>query len=1034
MSLIDNLIARRKAFTFLFIVLVFLGFKSYQNIPREEYPDVQIPIVFVSLDYEGISPEDGEKLLLKPVEKEVQSITGVKKMTSYAIEGKASVVLEFDAGFDSDKAIDDVREKIDLARPELPTDIDEPKIKEIIFSEFPVLNVILTGAVNERALVRIARNLQDRIEEISEVLEVNIAGDLEETVEIVIDPIKLEAFGISFSVIERILNNNRLVTAGALISGSSRYAVKIPGLLEDLDDILELPLKSNGDRVVKVADIAEIKKSYKPRTSIARVNGQTAVTLEVSKRSGENVIATVRKVRELVEIERKFLPETLEIIFAQDSSARIMTSNDDLQNNIIFAVLLVLITLLFTVGLKPAFLVALSIPGTFVLAALILKQLDISLNIVVLFSLILSVGLLVDAAIVITEYADRELSKHNSGIKAFSAAVKRMALPIIISTITTLIVFMPLLFWPGVVGQFMLFIPLTLIITLSCSLLMALIFVPIIGSWSSKDKESDLRSKFAKNFVRTYGKLVTKVLHFPVIFALIVFMALISSIYSFAKFGKGSEFFPEIEPDNASINIRARGNLSIYEKDEIAQKAEELMGHDKKQITTIYSRIGDTGSNQGDNAGPADTIAALQLELNDWRYRDKAKDILADLGTKLSEMYGIIIEADQEKKGPASGKDIQIEVSSRNTKIIDVNALKLVEFMQASELFKDIEDSRQLPSIEWKFDVDRELAEQSGLTVSEIGNYMKLVTNGIVATSYRPDYSDDEVDIVIRFPEEYRNISQFDLLKAILPNGDAVPITSFITQTAQQEVNKIDRIDGYRVVTIKANITEGTLTNIGVKQIAEWLAAGNLSPEVNVKFGGEDEDSKETGAFLQSAFGIALLVMALILVIQFNSIYKMIIIISAAYLSTAGVLIGLLVSNSPFGIVMCGVGIISLAGIVVNNNIIFIDTYDRLRKNSISPVRAIVSTATKRLRPILLTSITTVLGLLPMVFSMNINFFSREVYFNSPSSDWWQQLSTTIASGLIFATILTLFFTPALLLIGEKCSYFWQKKLSKKSN
>jgi len=419
MNLIEKLINRRKAIIFLIIIFIFQGLNAYKLIPREEYPDVQIPMIFISMHYEGISPEDAEKLLLKPSEKELQSIESIKNLTSYSIEGKASIILEFEAGFDSKKALEDVKDKIDIAKSKLPKDIDEPIIKEIIFSEFPILNVILSGSNNEKILVNAAKDLKDVIETLPNILDVNIAGDLEETIEIIIDPVKLESYNITTELIENLIKNNQLVTAGALISDSSRYAIKIPGLIENIEDIANIPVKKNEQRIIKFKDIAEIKQGYKTRNSIARVNGEKAVTLEISKRSGKNVIETVSSIKKTIAQQKKYLPENIKIIYSQDSSKRIITTNYDLQNNIIFAIILVLLTLLLTVGLRPAILTALSIPLCFVIAILILKNIGVTLNVVVLFSLILSVGLIVDSAIVITEYADKKIKENIAQKEAY---------------------------------------------------------------------------------------------------------------------------------------------------------------------------------------------------------------------------------------------------------------------------------------------------------------------------------------------------------------------------------------------------------------------------------------------------------------------------------------------------------------------------------------------------------------------------------------------------------------------------------------
>ncbi len=1015
--MIRQIINKRKAFLFLFIIVIILGVRAYSNIPKEEYPDVTIPIIYISTYLEGISPSDSERLLIKPLENKLKTISNVDKINSYARENGATIILEFQAGFDQEKALKDVREKTDEAKANLPKNIDEPFIKEINLSQRPVLNLILTGTLEERSLINIARNLKNKIEGLPEILSVQIAGNLEDVVEIIIDPVQLENYKISFDIVQQIIDNNVLITAGEITSSNSRFSIRIPSLIKNTKDILTIPIKQYQNKIIKISDIATIKKNYKDRKSIARINGEDAITLEIAKRTGENVIETIKKVKSLLAKEKSNLPSNLAIIYGNDSSKRIMETNQDLQNNIILAILLVLITLLFTIGLRASFLVALTVPGSFFIAILILQYLGITLNVVVLFALILSVGLLVDASIVVVEYASTLLRKDISAKKAFAAAVIRMRTPIIISTITTLIVFLPLLFWPGLVGQFMKFIPLTLIITLSSSLLMALVFIPVLGSFLKPDKEAN-QYIFGKSFVRGYVKLIRFFLKKPFLVLSTVFFLLFIIIILFTSFGKGTEFFPKIEPNNATINIRARGNLSIYEKDNITKEIEKIILFYQDQIRIFYSRTG-SGQNEGQEQAK-DNIATIQLDFQDWQVREKAAVILANIREDLEDVAGIIIEIGQEKKGPSSGKDVQIELSSDNSQAMFLVAEKIVSYLKTRNDLNDIEDSRPVNAIEWRFEVDTELAKKAGVSLEDIGDFTKLVTVGAVASKYHPDDNEDEVDIVIRFPKKYRNLSQFDNLKIILKNGKAIPISNFVKKKAVPEISSIERVDGKRVVNIRASAKKNKVVSNIIIEIKEWLEKQKKNDQIEIKFLGDEKDQQESEDFLKNSFFLALMLMALLLVMQFNSFYKMIIIVTAIFFSIAGVLLGLLITGTTFGIVMCGVGVISLAGIVVNNNIIFIDSFLLLKNKFDNVEDAIVATAQRRLRPILLTAITTILGLIPMIFSVNINFFKAQIYFGAPSSQWWQQLATTIAGGLFFATILTLFLTPALLLIGER--------------
>jgi multidrug efflux pump len=1022
MSVVTNLIFdKRKAFIALWLFISMLGLSEYLKIPREVYPDIRIPIIYVSVNYEAISPEDGERLLIKPIEKEVKTIEGLKYVKSYASQGRVSIILEFEAGFNNIKAMQDVRDRVDKAKAELPENAEEPILKEVIFSEFPVLNVILTGDVPERSLVQAARKLKDKIEELAEILSVNIAGDLEDTVEIIIDPMKLESYGLSMDMIQTIINSNKLIPAGAVETNNSKFAIKLPGLLESIPQIMSLPIKTNGNIVLKIQDIADVVSGYKPRQSLAKVNGLDAVTLEISKRSGHNIIMAVANVRELVDREIAAISSNIEVIYSQDGSQRILATTKDLQSNIIFALILVtLITMIF-IDLQSALLIALTIPGSFLIAILVLAKINITLNVVVFFALILSVGLLVDAAIVVVEYANRQMANNISSTEAFKRSIRRMAWPIITSTITTIIVFLPLLFWPGTMGQFMLFIPITLICTMSASLFMALVFIPVVGSWLKPSYAKPVKSKktISYKFTQGYSNIVKHILHRPVSFSLVTLLSLALVVVIFVFSNPGKEFFPTVEPDNAMIKIRMRGNLSVLEKERFAMMIYEEATAEAESIRVFYTRSGEVAGEGGSN-NAEDVIATISLEFTDWQERDKADKIMQRIRDYTQYYPGMVIEIDTKKKGPSNGKNIQLEVTSLDNSILNSEAKKISDFMLKSQYFRDIEDSRPINSIEWKFDINRELAAQLDVNITDLGNFIKLVTNGVTASNYRPDNNDDEVDIILRFAEKYRNVTQFNHLRIINSEGKAIPITNFVSRISGQELTKINRRDGHRFVTINANVSGEILSDQGVAMIKEFINNSNFDDSTTIKFRGEDEDSNETESFLGKAFMLALIIMILILVLQFNSFYYAFVILSAVFLSTIGVLLGLVLTNTPFGIVMCGVGIIALSGIVVNNNIILIDSYKHYIDNGYSSYRAILHATQKRLRPILLTSVTTVLGLMPMVLRMNIDFLNFTVTFGAPSTAWWYQLSTAIAGGLTFATILTLFFTPALLMIGAK--------------
>jgi len=1023
-AIIQSALARPRTVLLLLALILIAGTISYVTIPKESDPDINIPIIYVSMNHEGISPGDAERLLIRPMEQELKGIEGVKEMRSTAYEGGANVILEFDAGFDADAAIDDVRAKVDLAKPELPDETDEPTVNEVNLSLFPVIVVTLSGSVPERTLLRLARDLQDEIEGISTVLEASLAGDREELVEIVIDPMLVESYALDATeLIDFVGRSNRLVAAGALDTGSGRFSVKVPGLLEGASDLLDLPIKTQGDAVTLLRDVATVKRTFKDPETFARVGGEPALALEVSKRTGENVIDTIAQVRAVVERVSADWPPEVEVAYTQDRSGDIRTMLGDLQNNVLSAILLVMIVIVWAMGWRSAALVGIAIPGSFLAGILVLSALGFTMNIVVLFSLILAVGMLVDGAIVVTEYADRKMAEGNDRRTAYHAAATRMAWPITSSTLTTLAAFLPLMFWPDVVGEFMKFLPITLIATLTASLAMALIFVPVLGSLFGKAERRGpnaavLSAEGEENlddlggFTGFYVRVLHRALRHPGKVVLAAVAILIGVQVYYASHGNGVEFFPSVEPEQAAFQIHARGNLSIWEKDALVHEVEDRI-LDMDEFTTVYARVGDIGEG-GDAA--EDVIGSITVEFVDWELRRPAEAIFEEVRERTADLAGIVVEPRQQEAGPGSGKPIEVQVGSRYPELISPVIAQIRAHMDAMPGLIDVEDSRPLPGIEWQIDVDRAQAAKFGTDVSSIGGVVRLVTNGLQMSTIRPDDSKDEIDVRARFPVESRTLDQLDRLRIETPLG-LVPVSNFVTRSAAPKVGTLNRVDSQRVMTLKADVATGVLADTEVQALTAWIAETDFDPRVDIELRGENEDQANAAAFLMQAFGVALFLMAIILVTQFNSFYSAFLILSAVIMSTIGVMIGLIVTGKPFGIVMTGIGVIALAGIVVNNNIVLIDTFDHLKSRSSSVMDAILRTGAQRLRPVMLTTITTILGLMPMVLSTNIDFFSRHVSVGAPSTQWWVQLASAIVFGLTFATVLTLVFTPCALMV-----------------
>lgn len=1034
MNTIINAAINHYRVVLLCLVLIFVGGTyAYITTPKEAEPDITIPTIYINLTHDGISPEDSARLLVKPLETTLRTIEGVKMIRGIGREGGASVIVEFNAGIDTDLALLDVREQVDKARSELPDETKEPTVREINISEFPILNVVLYGSAPDRVMYTIARKLRDDLESVPAILKAEISGAREDLLEIIIDPLKLEMYDLSYAdLYTSFNNNNRLIAAGSLDNGNGRFSVKIPGIFETAQDVYNIPLKVSGNSLVTVGDVATIRRSYKDATSYARFNDEPAISLGVSKRTGENVILTDAIIREIVRRSAEFWPAGIQYDFVGEKAKEVQDSVSSLQNSIISAILLVSIAMIIALGERTAFLVAVSIPGSFLLAIFMMNVVGMSINQVVMFGLILSVGLLVDGAIVVTEYADRKMQEGYGKKDAYRMAAQRMAMPILASTATTLAAFLPLLFWPGMPGEFMRYLPLTLIFTLSASFLMALIFMPTLGSIIGKKAEDAgenvslmaAGTKFDPQALKgptgAYVRLVARIIRHPVRFSSSIIGGIIAIFFVFGASGTPVQFFPEMDPESIQIHVHARGNLSLDERDVLVRQVSDIVkvNENIKNFQSTTSAVVDNSSNKSE-----DVVGTLYINFIDWDKRSKkVNDIIADLRAQTDTLPGVVVEYVMPASGPTQGKDIQLELKSESLEALlpVVNAI-YNHLENDIEGLTDLENTLPMPGIQWELEVDRALAGIFGTDITNVGSVIQLITNGIKVGEYRPDDADDEVDIRIRFPEEYRNINQLDEVRIQTPNG-LVPIGNFVKRVAKQKISTIERIDMKTAYKIRANVIDITQRNNISLAISDWVAEQNFDSRVEVKFAGTDEEQQKSMEFLAKAFAFALFLMALILVTQFNSFYHSGLILLAVLLSTAGVLLGIMITGRTFQVIMTGVGIISLAGIVVNNNIVLIDTYARLKESGMEAYEAIVQTVAQRLRPVMLTTLTTIIGLLPMVFMVNIDFARRKVEVGAPYGAFWVDLAIALSFGLLFATILTLLLTPCMLALRVKFS------------
>ena len=1008
-------------------VLAFLllaGFVAYQTIPKEAEPDVKVPIVYVQLSQRGISPEDSERLLLRPMETQLKSVANVKEMRSTAFEGGGFVLLEFEAGFDSTKAVADVRAKVDDAKRDLPKDADQPAVREVNLSLFPVLVVALTGEVPERTLLHIARSAKNYIEQIPGVLSADLRGARDEVVEIIAEPMLMKSYGISLDgLIGGIGQSNSLVAAGALEGGTGRFAVKVPALIERPEDILILPVKATPGASVTLGDVAEVRPTFKDATSITRVNGKPAIAIEVSKRTGANLIETVDSVKYAIGELHKSWPGTVSVSFSQDKSKTIRDMLHELQNSVITAVLLVLVIMMMVLGGRPSLFIGIAIPGSFLAGILALQMAGLTVNIVVLFALILAVGMLVDDAIIVSEFAERRMAEGMDPKLAFSMAAKRMAGPVIAATLTRVAAFSPLLFWPGIVGQFMKYMPLTLIATLSASLVVALFFTPTLGALLGKASVKPHDDRASEK--GAYMNVVRFCVKHPGLTLSGTFLLLVTVIKAYGVFGHGVEIFPNVEPEYGIVQVHARGNLSITEKDEFVRRVEERI-LPMKELRTVYARSGE--SQKGSNEISEDTIGSIQFEFIDWQHRRPASKIMDEIRVRTSDIAGVSIEVTAPKGGPPTGKAIQVQLAAVDPAFLIPAAKKVSAYLEANRDIRDIDNGLSLPGIDWTINVDKAEASKYGASATGVGSALQLVTNGLKISEYRPNETDKSVDLILRFPEDKRTLDDIEELRINTPVG-SVPIGNFVTRTPSPRVGQLNRVAGSRVITVSANVAEGVQSaNVQQKVMAD-LNAMDLGPGITFKLKGEDEERAKAGAFLGKAFGTAMFLIFAILLAQFNKFTSVILVLTAVVLSTIGVLLGLMIMGQSFGVVMTGIGIIANAGVIVNNNIVLIDTYDRCREEGMSAYDAIIETCRERARPVVLTAVTAILGVLAIAFGINLDFVNRDIAFGAPSTQWWVHLSSAIVFGLGFATILTLVVTPAaLMMVSEIGEWFTARK------
>lgn len=1033
-ALIDGAIKRRKVVLGVTFVACLFGLMAYFSMPREAQPDIKLPYISIVVPFPGVSPEDAERLLVKPLEVQLQTLKGVKHMNAVARQNVAVITLEFDPSFSTDQALADVRAKVDLARGRFPPDAQEPIIQEQGFADQPIIGIVLSGSAPERELTRIARDLKERLETSPGVQEVFESGAREELLEVTIDPVRMEAYNVTAGEVAQVIaRNNQLVPAGNLRTAAGSFAVKVPGVVQTPADILTLPIKRAGDRLVTLGDIGDVRRTFKEPAFITRFNGQPAVALDVSKRNGANILETVKTVHKVVDEESKRWPATVNVSFTYDNSdfiARILTI---LESGLLMASLLVMMIVVWSLGIRQGLMVGLSIPICFMLGLMAMNFMGITLNQMVMFGMVLAVGILVDGGIVVVEYADRKMAEGLPKEEAYAAAGKRMFWPVVNGTLTTLCAFVPFMFWNSITGKFMSFFPLTLFFVLGASIFVALIFTPAFGSLFGGSKHVDeaqlaeiMKSEHGDpremtGFMGWYARTLTLLGRHPGRTSLAALAVVAVIVTAFALQKHRIEFFPLEEPEFVTVYVKARGNLSPEAQDMLVRQVENrLTGIDG--INSLYVRAGGFASNGGPNSAPNDAVGRIQVEYD--KFEELKEKGLSGTGLtetirdRVKDVPGLQVEVRLPQNGPPTGKAIQVQLQSHDPVALSRAADTVAARLMSDRDLIEQEDNRTSPGIEWNLQVDREAAGRYGVDVLSVGQAIQFLTGGVLVGRYRPDDVQDELDIRVRFQADARDNAAFDRLKITTPQG-AVPASYFVKRVPAQQVTQIQRREGQRLVIIQANTQTGVAANQKIETLKPWLEKTLTDPAVRWKFSGADEEGQAAAKFFAIAMAVSLFLMAVILLWQFNSFYGVLVTLSAVALSTVGVLLGVVVNVAGtfeyVSVIMMGTGIVSLAGVVVGHNIVLVDTFYQLRRQGHAADDAAVRAATQRFRPVMLTTLVTVVGLLPLMFQIHPNFGTGVIESKSPGSQIWVHLSSSVVWGLSFSTVLTLVLTPVLL-------------------
>jgi len=1013
--IVSDLSIKNKTSVFVLTGLIILmGLTAYFSLPRESAPSITIPIIIVATPYIGVSPADMENLVTQPIEKRLKELSDVKEITSTSSEGISTVVIEFETDVNIDNALQKVREKVDLARTEIPQDAEESSINEINFDNVPIMVVNVSGSHNLVTLKDIAEDLEDRIESVPGVLDVTLVGGLEREVQVDVDPNRLTYYNLGLEdIIETIREENLNIPGGSIKTSTLRYAVRVPGEFSNTQEIGDLVIEARNNQPIFIRDVATVRFGFKEATTYARFNGLPCVSLNVQKRTGENLIKIADAVNALLDEERNRLPASVELTVLADQSKDVRRMVSDLENNIITGLILVVIVLFLFMGIRNAMFVAIAIPLSMLLSFIVLEAMGYTLNMVVLFSLILALGMLVDNAIVIVENIYRHCEEGYSLVEAAMKGAGEVAIPVIASTLTTLCAFAPMLFWPGIIGEFMGYLPATLIITLTASLFVGLVINPTICSVLMTVNKKHQEQQWLQRFRFAYQHFLGWALDHRGRILGTTFGLLISMFVLYGYFGKGVEFFPETEPNQAFIDVNAAIGTRLDISDDIVRQVEaSLAGIPGISLFTANVGSSPDPSDFSSSGGGTPHKSRIIVDFVERADRTQSSFTTVEMiRERTAGLVGARVELVTPSQGPPTEPPVKIEIVGDDFTVLGRLSKEITQRIQDIPGLVDLKDDYDSGKPELKVEINRTQAALLKLNTSLIAQTVRTAINGTEASEFR--VGEDEYDIVVRFAEQSRgSFADLDRLH-VMHEGILIPLANLATIKVVGGVGSIKRKDQERVVSIIGNV-EGRLPSEVLKEIQGTMNGYQLPSGYVVRYAGENVEQDESQDFLTKAFVIALLMITLVLVTQFNSITMPFIIVMSVLLSLIGVLLGLMVTATPFGIIMTGIGVISLAGVVVNNAIVLIDYIRKLRERGLGRREAIIQGGVTRLRPVILTAMTTILGLIPLGTGFSVNFATLSFEIGGESSQWWGPMAVAVIFGLAVATVLTLVVLPVM--------------------